>query len=501
MPTAAATSDAPRRRRFAATGRVRSGCLTCKARKKKCDERYTADGNRCQTCARLSLVCERVPLRRVVPKKKPRDASRSPSPSTSPSSSPLPSSDPDAGQQETQQDEGEVETSVLTSIPAQTRANNNNGFIALFSLENASPERILLKYYVERLASLCSILQEGSNEFRNVLLPMAIDDSSLLYALFAYASKHLHTSDPAPFSISPLARLKFESEAARGLSEAIRLNNVSESTIACALICSTAEVVSGDTTRWFVHLQGAGHLINQRGGPDRLRQTSDGLFLLRNFAYHDILAALSTGGRPRISGIYWVEDGPISADCLMGVAHELLGHISDICILIADASDNDYCYEADLIHRGESLAQKLKTQPLNLRTTLSSTELGILLHHAEAFRFAGLLHLYRFLSQFSPTAYALRVSECVEGIITHVSQVPLSFHCEVGLVFPLFMAGIAGVDDVTKTYIRNRLNNIFSWTRFEHITRVTELLELLWATGRTDWETMVRDLEWKVSLA
>lgn len=89
----------------------------------------------------------------------------------------------------------------------------------------------------------------------------------------------------------------------------------------------------------------------------------------------------------------------------------------------------------------------------------------------------------------------------MEGIITHVSQVPFSFHCEVGLVFPLFMAGIAGVDDVTKTYIRNRLDNIFSWTRFEHITRVTELLELLWATGRTDWETMVRDLGWKVSLA
>lgn len=384
MPTTAAASDVPRRRRFAATGRVRSGCLTCKARKKKCDERYTADGNRCQTCARLSLVCERVPLRRVVPKKKRRDASRSPSPSPSPSSSP-PSSDPDASQQEIQQDEGAVETFELTSMPTQSRANNNNDFIALFSLQKASPERILLKYYIERLASLCSILQEGSNEFRNVLLPMAIDDSSLLYALFAYPSIHLHTSAPVPPSISPLTRLKFESEAARGLSEAIRLNNVSESAIACALICSTAEVVSGDTTRWFIHLQGAGHLINQRGGPDRLRRTSDGLFLLRNFAYHDILAALSTGGRPRISGVYWVEDGPISADCLMGVAHELLGHISDISVLIADANDNDYYYNAlisefpasDLIHRGESLAQKLKTRPLNLCTTLSSTELGL----------------------------------------------------------------------------------------------------------------------------
>ncbi|KAL1886234.1 hypothetical protein Plec18167_000163 [Paecilomyces lecythidis] len=478
------------RRRFAATGRVRSGCLTCKARKKKCDERYTSDGSRCQTCARLSLVCERVPLRKVVPKKPSDGPSPSPSPSLSLSLSPSSSNS------------GGDDQANGVSSPSNTRI-NPNGFITLFSLENASPERILLKYYIERLASLCSILQEGSNEFRNVLLPMAIDDTSLLYALFAYASVHLHTSAPAP-QISPLTKLKFQTEAARGLSEAIRLNNVSESTIACALICSTAEAVSGDTTRWFIHLQGAGHLLDQQGGPERLRRTSDGLFLLRNFAYHDILAALSTGGRPRFGGVYWVEDGPISADCLMGVAHELLSHISEICFFIADANDSEVStdvFPEGLLTRGETLAQKLKTQTLNLRTTLTSTELGILLHHAEAFRYAGLLHLYRFLRRFSGATYGHRIAECVEGIIAHVSQVPLSFHCEVGLVFPLFMAGIADVDEGTKAYVRNRLDNIYSWTKFEHITRIKEVLEALWSAGRTDWENLLRDLEWKISMA
>jgi hypothetical protein len=384
----------------------------------------------------------------------------------------------------------------------------SNGFMALFALDNASPERILLKYYVEHLAPLCSILKEGSNEFRNVLLPMAIDDSSLLYALFAYASIHVPSSGPIP-SITPLMRLKFETQVARGLSEAIRRNSVSESTIACALMCSTAEVVSGDTKRWLVHLRGAGHLLDQLGGPERLRQTSDGRFLMRNFAYHDIMAAVSTGGRPRFRGMYWLDDsGFNSADCLMGIAHEILGHMSDICCFIADTNDQNTTapdFASSVIQRGERLAQALRSQPLDHCSTLGGNELESLVHHAEAYRFAALLHLYRFLSQFSPrgVSYAIQTSECVQRIMSHVYQVPFNFSCEVGLIFPLFMAGVTWLEeDKAKTfYIRSRLENIEGWTKFQHVVRAREILECLWASGRTDWETLLHELDWQISLA
>lgn len=386
--------------------------------------------------------------------------------------------------------------------------------MSLYSLDNASAERILLKYYVERLAPLCTILKDGNNDFRNVLLPMAIDDSSLLYALFAYASIHFSTSsgDPQP-SISPLVRLRFETAAARGLSEAIQKNSVSDSTIACALICSTAEVINGDTEIWFTHLQGAGTLIEQSGGPQRLNKTSDGRFLLRNFAYHDIMAALTTGSRPRFAHrVYWVqEDGYLSADCLMGVSHEILVHLSGICNLIADA--NEYLeqpaaekFAEDVVTRGEQLARDLTNQPLNLSSTpFSSTELGYLLHHTEALRFAGLLHLYRFLSRFVVAAtYEPQMISCVQKILAHVSQIPRGYHCEMGLVFPLFMAGVAvakNEDRGAVSYIRDRLDHLHSWTLFKHVTRIQEVLELLWSGKRTDWETVVRGLGWRVSMA
>jgi hypothetical protein len=383
----------------------------------------------------------------------------------------------------------------------------NNGFMALFALDNASPERILLKYYLEHLAPLCSILQEGSNDFRNVILPMAIDDSSLLYALFTYASIHLPSSGPIP-AITPLMRLKFETQAARGLSDAIRRNSVSEGTIACALICSTAEVVSGDTKKWLLHLQGAGHLLNQLGGPKRLLRSSDGRFLLRNFAYHDIMAAFSTGGQPRFRGIYWLDDSRLnSPDCLIGLAHEIIGHMSDICYFIANTKDQDSTVpypKIDVIQQGEALAQSLRSQPLSICTTLNPSEMESLRHHAESYRFAALLHLYRFLSPFAAKsdAYSSQMTECIQNIMEHVYQMPSNIACEVGLVFPLFMAGVNAADDEAKsTYIRSRLENIESWTKFEHVARARELLESLWASGRTDWEALVQKLDWNISLA
>ncbi len=88
------------------------------------------------------------------------------------------------------------------------------------SCGNGSLERKLLKYYLERLSPLCSILQNASSGFRNMLRPMAMDDASLLHALFAYASSHFPAIRNQLY-IDPQARLRFESKAVRGLSHSI----------------------------------------------------------------------------------------------------------------------------------------------------------------------------------------------------------------------------------------------------------------------------------------
>ncbi|CAL5872804.1 uncharacterized protein PFLUO_LOCUS7073 [Penicillium psychrofluorescens] len=497
-------TDRPIRRRFAADGRVRSGCLTCKARKKKCDGQASDLDGRCRSCVRLGLVCEQPPLRRV-PVRPPRRKARRDDEITS-------SSKDENGWRAASQvagsstdgDEDGDEVAEGTGTLA-----GSGSYIPDDSGSWDGIERVLLRYFLDHVAPLCSILQQDGNSFCSVLLPMAIVDPSLLHALFAYASVHVDTASPA-IPVTPEARIKFESQVTRGLADAIKNNAVTESTIACALVISTAEVIGGDTSRWLLHLQGAGHLINHFGIP-RLLRTSDGAFLLRDFAYHDIMASLSTGHRALVNGVYWVQDVNAtvkSADSFMGLGHHIFTHLTEISAFAADTADLDLSSCSDRRSRetlrAEDMAQALRSEDLRLQVDPTDSYIKALIHHAEAFRFASLFYLYRHLLRFSDAGavYRLRMEDCVRQILHHVSQVPSNLFCEIGLLFPLFMAGIGCGDNTSMIqYIQNRLTCIETWTRFKHVGRARDLLQLLWDNGRTDWELMLRELDWNLSFA
>ncbi|KKZ67099.1 hypothetical protein EMCG_07209 [[Emmonsia] crescens] len=504
------------RRRVTVDGRVRSGCLTCKTRKKKCDGQISSADNRCRACIRLGLVCEQPPLRKVAPRRRtlttgapntPDNASNEENEIQTQTRS---DSTMGGSRDETPTNNTEDDCTELVQTSSLGLPGNGSCVGPLLSSLN-SIEPLLLKYFLSDVAPLCSILQQDGASFCSVLLPMAIVDSSLLHALFTYASVHFDATAPVATTISPQARLGFESHVARGISNAIARNTVTEITVACALVVSTAHVIGGDTSRWLLHLQGAGHLVNHLG-PPRLLRIPDGAFLLRYFAYHDIMAALSTGRRPSIEGVYWahdVDEEVHSADSFMGLAHHIFRHITNICAFVADTSNLDASSSScDLLAnetlRAETIAHALRSQDLNLQLRYTDSHSEALVHHAEAFRFAALFHLYRWLLRIcGPSAiYERHMADCIQRIFSHVSLVPLNLYCEIGLLFPLFMAGIGGANDASAFhYIQTRLDYIETWTKFKHVTRARELLQLLWDQKRTDWEVMLRELDWHISLA
>ncbi|OAQ64925.1 fungal specific transcription factor domain-containing protein [Pochonia chlamydosporia 170] len=492
-------NDRPIRRRIAVDGRVRSGCLTCKARKKKCDGQSSSTDSRCKSCIRLGLVCEQRPLVRVPMrwrgKKTPRDESP---PILSEGDGSF-----DHGSQITESGRDHGSTSVL-----RIRSLGQEPLSPLLGSQD-DIERKLLKYFLQNVAPLCSLLEQGGNSWCSVFLPMAIIDPTLLRALYTYALTHFDACSSVN-AVSPQARLTFENEVAQGVSNAITQNRVTESTVACALVFSTAVVTRGDTSSWLLHLLGAGHLVNHLGSQQLLR-TSDGAFLLRYFAYHDIMAALSTGRRPGIEGVYWVQDAEEtvdSADTFMGLAQHLFRHISDICVFVTDVADLDPLLEPERatreIERAEAIAYALRSQDLRLKIESKGKDVEPLVHHAEAVRSAALIHLYRHLLQLSDSRaeYEAFIEDEIGKIIHHVSSVPLNRFCELGLLFPLFMAGVAcGNNTSTQEFVQSRLQYIETWTRFRHVTRARELLELLWGNGRMDWQNMLREINWQISLA
>lgn len=513
MEHSAGAADRLIRRRYAADGRVRSGCLTCKSRKKKCDGQASAQDGRCRSCIRLGLVCEQQPLRKVPPlpprKRVKVRGEGGPDPALSESRN---ASGSPAGATPPQDDGGDDSASQQTT----SSASDSPGDPACDPAPSrvwGGLERILLRYFLDHVAPICGILQQDGTRFSSVLLPMAFIDTSLLHALFSYASAHLAHFDGASAPTIPVTaqdRLEFNRHVTRGLAGAITRNAVSETTVASALVTSTAEAIGGDTTRWLLHLEGAGHLINHLG-PSKLLQTADGTFLLRYFAYHDIMASLSTRRRTMVDGVYWVQDintAVRSCDSFVGLGHHIIGHLAEACNFIVDTEDISLSSCPDLrareILRAEDMAQALRLQDLHIEVDPAESHTDALIHHAEAFRFAALFYIYRHLLRFADAGavYRLRMQDCVSRILHHVAQIPSNLALEIGLLFPLFMTGIGAGDDAgTMEYVRGRLKGIETWTRFRHVARARELLQMLWDSGRTDWEAMLQELDWNLSLA
>ena len=80
--------------------------------------------------------------------------------------------------------------------------------------------------------------------------------------------------------------------------------------------------------------------IERSGNPKQAVQaTFEGRWLLRNFAYHDIMMSVSMDCRPLIRGFYWSSEDDTLADPYFGFASRILYLISETSILNADFAE------------------------------------------------------------------------------------------------------------------------------------------------------------------
>ncbi|OWO97910.1 transcription factor Cys [Marssonina coronariae] len=152
-----------------AKGRSKTGCITCRKRKKKCDE--TKPG--CLNCEKNSVKCEGYPEKTIWKSGKEKAAEGR------------------VASQNRQQGFGEL----IMATARQRRA----GSIALSTVQlpylingvETEGDRIFLKHYISRLSIIFTLEAEHDSAFRNILLPMAQQNSGLMHSILALSSKHI----------------------------------------------------------------------------------------------------------------------------------------------------------------------------------------------------------------------------------------------------------------------------------------------------------------------
>ncbi|KAK3371247.1 fungal-specific transcription factor domain-containing protein [Lasiosphaeria ovina] len=137
--------------------RSKTGCFTCRKRKKKCDEAKP----RCMNCKKNALVCEGYPERRIWKGAKERA------------------------------EEERMKHQNLPPTPLQP---------ILYGLETLE-DMIFWKHYNEKLSTVLTVEGELKNAFKDMMVPIATKHQGLMHSILSLASKHIDFDTPYGINI------------------------------------------------------------------------------------------------------------------------------------------------------------------------------------------------------------------------------------------------------------------------------------------------------------
>ncbi|KAI1061127.1 hypothetical protein LB506_011749 [Fusarium annulatum] len=353
-----------------------------------------------------------------------------------------------------------------------------------------------------------------ANSFLSGFLPLAMESPALAEALIAYSSGHMSHSDPSYTTVSLAARSRALCELSMTISRPDQTASVTETALSACLILLTSEVCLGSHQSWYNHLVGAKHLIacaqsqadgSLVKGAQALRLTSEGQWILRNFAYHDIIGSVTLGTKPLLFPDY-LRDITHEFDTYLGVASQILVYIGQTTYL--DPSTTDVEIEIHPSRNYLSVEHDIETWtcPAGTPPTLQAA--------AYAYRGAALIYLYRQMRRHleaDPASFLAcgtslhtvndKLQMAVENTLGSIGQVPENDVSESSLLFPLFIVG----GEVERTdqmeFVRARLQVSYNKRKFRNISRVLEVLEELWVYrqiqdvlggNRPDWEDILK---------
>jgi len=149
--------------------RSKTGCITCRRRKKKCDERKPE----CLNCEKNGSICEGYPERQMWQSGREKAAE---------------------GIFHTSQ---QVAEELIASPACLRRVSLNiKPLASIIPGVDGPSDRLFFEHYCSRLSIIFTLEGEENNPFKNILLPMAIEHPGLMHSILSLASKHIDYNSP-----------------------------------------------------------------------------------------------------------------------------------------------------------------------------------------------------------------------------------------------------------------------------------------------------------------
>lgn len=456
-----------RQRKFAP--RSRQGCLTCRARRKRCD------GQRpdCQNCVRLNLTCEYQAPRRITESSASHESDSSSESTVGPL---VPSLDP------------------WDALPG----------------DELGLRKHLLRYYVEAFIPSVSVATTSSSFYTGLYIPWAYECDGMLDAILALSSAQLARRTPAKDQAQHLRSVsaKHQRKCHTFLSDRVPARGGPPrdafQVIGIILLLVGLEALNGDkSTRWLSQMKCVRGILNM------LPDTNDSWeldSLRRHFTYHNAMASLMA----RVSkneSLFVYDDlsltcqpaATLTVDPLMGINYYMCKLISRIQYVSSTNPAFPQISEAAFAVIERDIQQWTYGSPIGVPGIDIPVALD-LIALAESYRLAALIQLYR-----TSPAHRKLVSSCASRAMEFISRIPPGSPAESSLLYPIFLAGAELDNEPEITQMFKRLAEIQARNCYENVSNVQKVLEEVWRPAlngeqKRDWEEVLQEWGWSFTL-
>ncbi|KAJ5094416.1 hypothetical protein N7456_010277 [Penicillium angulare] len=477
------------------TTRERTGCLTCRQRKKRCDLGYPV----CKECVRLNYECKWEAPRNFACNEPSTDslclAERS-------SSRPV--------------------RLLIVPDPVLFWVDEHSDCTSPLSRRN------FLRYYTQTFTHLMTTNMEN-NSFLSVFLPIAMHSPPVLNTLIAWSSSHLSLRDKSFEHVA----MQNRGTALRDLRKALESDPANlETNLAMSLILCSLESIMGDNgDAWYLHLIGASKVLLSNTDitsiygdeyPTKVLEPFNDIYaarwLLRNFAYRDIVTAVARDQAPVMNSHHFLTlDDPLQPDSYFGLAAEILEVVSHTAVLNhtlkTEINSIPNKEPGSLVH---IIDDKYSFPPSEILESLMALETRLeqwvcppsedmpLRLLAESYRSSALIYIYRVMRAVCPEReieLSSKVATQVAATVDIIERMPTRTFAECTLLFPLFLAGGEATEEPHIKSIRTRMLDMIDSRGFRNVEVALSVLEKLWrlriarkSTGsaKVDWLDITR---------
>lgn len=368
-------------------------------------------------------------------------------------------------------------------------------------------DRRFLDHFVFDFSRVLTLINDDSNPFKEILLPMATQHRGLMHSLMCLSGSHLSARDPEP-RFKERKHYHFD-RAITDLRDSINAAPLAEDAqepsllvedpiIASTLALCLNTICEGETAgEYRSHMDAARYLLlNQKPKNEKFRQ-----FIIEFFQYHDVSNSLtSLDRRPvQLTGDLRLPDfvPHAQAGTFLGIFDGLFNYISEITrlrdrIRVRHSEGYEPAVDYQILSEAVTIDSALRIWEPSYTPETPNW------YASQLYRQSTWVYLYRTIRPSRPSD---KISQVVDDALRYLDLLPQDAGAYSIMLMPLFLIGCSAFLPRQRDRIKKGFEAMKEYSSLRNIEPALRVVERVWEVMDTkmeeswDWEKIIEEMQ------